>query len=96
MDKDDRIKIDQGKDKLQKLLSDLREVSAGYGLESRETKDQETKRRAKADSGILKRIIDLYQIIGEQGDQINKQSETIIKVRMEIKQLKSEIKQLKK
>lgn len=96
MDREDRIKIDQSKDKLQKIISVLREVEAGYGLESRSSTDPEAKRRSQVDSGIIKRIIDLYQIEDLQNDQINKHAEIIVKLRMEIDQLKSELKSMKK
>jgi len=96
MDKDDREKIDETKDRWLKLIADLNEIIAGYGLEANNSKELESRRRAKADRGILKRIVDLYKIFLEQYDQINKQANTIIKIRQEIASLKSEINSLKK
>ena len=96
MNKDERIRIDLSKDKLQKHLSDLRETSAMYGLEARKTKDDESRKRAEADDEILKEIILLWQIIDKQRDQVNEKSETIRNLRFDIARLKLEIERLKK
>ena len=96
MDREERAKVDQAKDNMQKRISELNEIIAGYGLESRNATDPETKRRADADSGILKQIVVLYKLVSQTGDILNKHAVTMIELRTEIEQLKAEIESLKK
>ena len=96
VDKNSRLKIDHNKDKWFRLLSDLNEIIASYGLESRTTKSSESKRRAKADRLILKRVLDLYKISLLQYDQITKQAHTIKRFKKELEELHLEIHSIKK
>ncbi|MDE1727230.1 MAG: hypothetical protein KGH89_08230 [Thaumarchaeota archaeon] len=96
MEREDRAKVDQAKDNMQKRISELNEIIAGYGLESRNATDPEIKRRADVDSGILKQVVVLYNLVSQMGDQMNKHAVTIINLRTEIEQLKAEIESLKK
>jgi hypothetical protein len=96
VDKNARLKIDQNKDKWFRLLSDLNEIIASYGLEARTTKSPESKRRAKADRLILKRVLDLYKISLQQYDQITKQADTIKRFKKELEELHLEINAIKK
>lgn len=96
MDKNARLKIDQNKDKWFRLLSELNAIIASYGLEARTTKSSESKRRAKADRLILKRVLDLYKISLQQYDQITKQADAIKRFKKELEELHLEINSIKK
>ena len=92
VDEDDKL-IDQGKDKFDKKIEQLKEIVASYSLLVRQAPNKEAKRKANFRYNVFRQIMDLTVIQREQYEQINKQAKTIITLRKDITILKTKLRE---
>ncbi|HKZ62108.1 MAG TPA: hypothetical protein VJZ68_06820 [Nitrososphaera sp.] len=86
---------DREKEIFQKRITDLEEIAAAYGLESRRAKDPESRRKAEFAEGIVRLLSELYGLHELQLIRTDALQDKVFDLEVVIEKLELEIKKEK-